>query len=169
MGVPDRLQSSQEPSTLAAEDLLTVAGAGRHVPMFYWERPSEGVSMLGLGAAWDLSTSGGERFAVASQAAVAALGKGTRSCDRRFGPFVLGGFGFSDDDCRQDEWREFPSLRLWIPELLWVRRGGANAGGDDRLREALAPERYREIVVRFFDTVDSTKEEDRVPSMANGS
>ena len=146
----DRLRSSQEPSTLAAQDLLAVAGACRDVPMLYWERPCEGVAMLGLGAAWEASTSGRERFAVASEAAVAALGKGARSCDRGFGPFALGGFGFSDDDCREHEWREFPSLRLWIPELLWVRRGGdcrltrtwrggANAGGEDRLRQALAP------------------------------
>jgi isochorismate synthase len=145
----DRLQASQEPSPLTAQDLLAVAGAGRDVPMLYWERPRDGVAMLGLGTAWELATSGRERFAVASRAALTALGEGARSCDRRFGPFAVGGFGFSDDDCREREWREFPSLRLWIPELLWVRRGadcrltrtwrgGANAAGENRLRAALA-------------------------------
>jgi hypothetical protein len=144
----DRLHASQEPSALTAQDLLAIAGAGHDVPMFYWERPRDGVAMLGLGAAWELATSGRERFAVASRAAITALGKSTSSCDPGFGPFALGGFGFSDDDCREREWREFPSLRLWVPALLWVRRGGdcrltrtwrggAKPVGEDRLCELL--------------------------------
>jgi isochorismate synthase len=147
--VPDRLRSGQEYSTLEAADLLAVAGAGRSVLTFYWEKPSEGLAMLGLGTAWEMRASGSGRFAEVSHAAIAALHDGTFSGDRAFGPFAVGGFGFSDAECRDHAWREFPSLRWWIPELLWVRRGadccltrtrrsGASGGADDRLREALA-------------------------------
>ncbi len=145
----DRLHVSQAPSTLAAHDLLAIAAAGEDAPTFYWEEPSEALAVLGLGTAWETRASGSGRFTEASLSVIAALRAGAPSSDRRFGPFVVGGFGFSDADCREHEWREFPSLRLWIPELLWVRRGadcrltrtwrgGASPGGDDRLRAALA-------------------------------
>jgi isochorismate synthase len=39
-------------------------------------------------------------------------------------PLVVGGFGFSDDDPTGPEWREFPSLRWFLPRLLWVSAGG---------------------------------------------
>ena len=147
--MPDRLRSGQEYSTLEAPDLLAVAAAGRSVPTFYWERPSEGLAMLGLGTAWEMRASGSGRFTEASRAAIAALHDSTPCGDRAFGPFAVGGFGFSDAECGDRAWREFPSLRWWIPELLWVRRGAecrltrtrrsdASGGADDRLREALA-------------------------------
>jgi len=66
--VPDRLRSSQESSTLEAADLLAVAGAGRSAPMFYWEKPSERLAMLGLGVAWEMRASGSGRFTEASHA-----------------------------------------------------------------------------------------------------
>ena len=145
--MPERLRSSQEHSTLEAADLLAVAGAERSAPTFYWEKPSEHLAMLGLGAAWEMRASGSGRFAEASQAAMAALHEGAPAGERAFGPFAVGGFGFSDTECRDHAWREFPSLRWWIPELLWIRRGAdcrltrtrrsGTGGGDDRLHEAL--------------------------------
>jgi len=146
--VPDRLRSSQESSTLEAADLLAVAGAGRSAPMFYWEKPSERLAMLGLGVAWEMRASGSGRFTEASHAVMAALHEGALAGEGGFGPFAVGGFGFSDTECADHAWREFPSLRWWIPELLWIRRGAecrltrarqsGGSGGDDRLREALA-------------------------------
>ncbi len=113
--MPDRLRSSQEDSTLEAADLLAVAGAGRTAPTFYWEKPSEGLAMLGLGAAWEMRASGSGRFAEASHAAMAALHEGALAGDRAFGPLAVGGFGFSDGECRDHAWREFPSLAVVDP------------------------------------------------------
>jgi menaquinone-specific isochorismate synthase len=114
----------QEPSKLGPAELLAVAATSGEAPIFYWEKPVEDFSLLAFGAAWEIRTSGARRFDRASRAAIEALGELARSGDARFGPLVLGGFGFSDSDCADPRWREFPSARLWIPELLWVRRGG---------------------------------------------
>lgn len=120
----DWLHSAQERSKLRPAELLALAGATPETPIFHLEKPVEGLALLALGAAWEIRTSGAERFGEASRAAIEALARLPRSTDPRFGPLVLGGFGFSDADCLEPEWREFPSARLWIPELLWVRRGG---------------------------------------------
>jgi isochorismate synthase len=150
------LSSRQEHSKLEAADLLAGVASGRSVPTFYWEKPCEGLAMLGLGTAWEMRASGSERFTEASRAAIAALDHGTPCGHRAFGPFAVGGFGFSDAECRDHAWREFPSLRWWIPELLWVRRGadcrltctrrrGASGGADPRLREVLAASTHRTL------------------------
>jgi isochorismate synthase len=119
----DRLNSAQERSNLRPTELLGIARATGERPIFLWEKPAEGVALLGLGSAWEVRTAGAERFDAASRAAIEALARLAQPTDPRFGPFVLGGFGFSDADCPEPEWRELPSARLWIPELLWVRRG----------------------------------------------
>ncbi|HEY9158960.1 isochorismate synthase [Candidatus Binatus sp.] len=36
---------------------------------------------------------------------------------------MVGGFGFSDRACQAHEWREFPPAWIFLPRLLWVRRG----------------------------------------------
>ncbi len=36
---------------------------------------------------------------------------------------MVGGFGFSDRACDAHEWREFPPAWIFLPRLLWVRRG----------------------------------------------
>jgi isochorismate synthase len=148
---PERLGSAQERSSLRATELLAIAGETAERPIFYWEKPAEGLALLGLGAAWEFRTSGARRFDAASRAAIEALARLPHSSLPRFGPLVLGGFGFSDVDCLEPEWREFPSARLWIPELLWVRRGddcrltricrdGAWHDNDRRYREATRAE-----------------------------
>lgn len=123
--MPDRYHTRQEPSALAAEELLAIAGGARGTPLFYWERPAEETTVLALGVAWEFSAAGHERFAEASRAATAVLDELGRSTDGRFGPFVVGGFGFSGVHSRARQWRELPPARLWLPEMLWVRRGEA--------------------------------------------
>ena len=121
--LPERLGSTQERSTFRPTEILAIAGATAERPIFHWEKPAESLALLALGAAWEVRTAGGGRFDAASRAAIEALAGLPQPNDPCFGPFVLGGFGFSDADCVEPEWREFPSARLWIPELLWVRRG----------------------------------------------
>ncbi len=147
MTLADRLDRAQEHSNLRPTELLAIARATAERPIFHWEKPAEGVALLALGAAWELRTAGAGRFDAASRAAIEALARLPQAAEPHFGPFVLGGFGFSDADCLEPEWRELPSARLWIPELLWVRRGdecrltrvwrnGAGHDNERRCREA---------------------------------
>ncbi len=93
-------------------------------PAFYWEHPESGEAVAGLGAAVEIRCSGPHRFAEASRRAVDELRKVGRGGVEGPGPLVLGGFGFSDEDASGRQWREFPSVRLFIPELTWIRTGG---------------------------------------------
>jgi isochorismate synthase len=147
MTLSDRLASAEGHSSLRPTELLAIAQATAERPIFYWEKPAAGVALVALGAAWEVRTAGAGRFDAASRAAIEALARLPQAADPRFGPFVLGGFGFSDADCLEPEWRELPSARLWIPELLWVRRSdecrltriwrdGAGHDNERRCREA---------------------------------
>ena len=152
--MPDRLGSVQERSNLRSTELLAIAGATAERPIFYWEKPAEDLSLLAIGVAWEVRASGAKRFDTASRAAIEALARLSQLTVPSFGPLVLGGFGFSDRDCLEPEWRELPSAWLWIPELLWVRRGdecwltrtwrdGARSRGHSIRRDAGAPARQR--------------------------
>ena len=102
-------------------DLLPLAEAASGQPVFYWENPSRSFSIVAVGIAAEIHASGRRRFDDASDQAMELLSsiasRGEKSC----GPMVVGGFAFGDEDPREREWREFPSARLWIPKLLWVR------------------------------------------------
>ncbi len=106
-------------------DLSKLVSAHPRTPAFYFEQPSRNLAIAGLGAAVEFRGSGPGRFTEASTAALSFLcsmngGGADMAAD---GPLVVGGFGFSDYDTRQPQWRDFPATRLFVPKLLWVRRG----------------------------------------------
>lgn len=106
-------------------DLLrAIRGCGA-APLFYWERPDHGVTIAAAGAVAEFRASGAGRFRDASERArdlLCSLNPG-RGADPGEGPLMVGGFGFSDRSCQAHEWREFPPTWIFLPRLLWVRRG----------------------------------------------
>jgi isochorismate synthase len=98
----------------------------------YWERPDEGLSLVGLGAAWTFEGGPADRFRAAAREwkgliadalpgpfAAGCLGPG----DDEAGPLLLGGFAFDPTLAATDLWRGFPPARLTLPRLLLTRRG----------------------------------------------
>lgn len=90
-------------------------------PAFYWRSDERDVEIAGLGAVASVESSGADRFERAS-AALAALREALDDDDASL-PLALGGFAFGDD-APASPWEGFPSLRFFVPRVLWVRRGG---------------------------------------------
>ncbi|HVA80622.1 MAG TPA: isochorismate synthase, partial [Candidatus Binataceae bacterium] len=110
----------------ASIDLLSVLRLRRGAELFYWEHPESGVTIAALGAVARFEADGPGRFDEVSKSArraLHALMQRSNHAAEGHGPMVVGGFGFSDRPCAAHEWREFPPLRMVLPELLWVRRG----------------------------------------------
>lgn len=104
------------------ELLSVLAGAG--APGFYWESPSHELTFAALGSAAEICAHGPERFERASAAALDLLGAVEVRAGSR--PLMVGGFAFADHGSEDRRWREFPALRLFLPQLLWIRdRGGS--------------------------------------------
>ena len=116
-----------------------------------WSQPAEGVSLLGVGAAWTARASGPGRFAQVAEAwsdlTDGAVATGDAS-GRGRGPLLLGGFGFSDEPARTAAWRGFEMAELVLPALLltltpdgaWLTASHVRAPGDapDQVVDALA-------------------------------
>src|ERR1017187_793818 len=106
-------------------DLLRAIRRSGAAPLFYWERPDRGLTIAAAGAVAEFRASGPGRFRDVSARArelLSSLNSG-RSGDPGGGPLMVGGFGFSDRACKAHEWREFPPAWIFLPRLLWVRRG----------------------------------------------
>ncbi len=94
---------------------------------FYWERPSEGRSIGAFGCAEAIEVEGEGRFAEAAERAerlytrVFVSGPGVPALA---GPFLVGGFAFSDAVSIQPHWRDFPAGRLVLPEATISVAGG---------------------------------------------
>ncbi|HYB91139.1 MAG TPA: isochorismate synthase [Candidatus Binataceae bacterium] len=107
-------------------DLQQVLRLRGGVPVFYWEHPERGVAIAAAGAAAEFTASGIGRLREISESArraLLALGQGSNAALDGRGPLAVGGFGFSDRPSAAPEWREFPSAKLVLPQLLWVRAG----------------------------------------------
>ena len=94
-----------------------------------WLQPSEGLAMVGVGAAWTMQASGATQFA-AVEAAWSALTASAVVLDhdapRGCGPLLLGGFGFADTPARTPAWRGYEAAVVVLPEwLLTVTHEGA--------------------------------------------
>lgn len=110
----------------AAPDLLALFASARDHDRFYWERPSSGEALLGIGRAAALVATGSARFL--------EIDRARRSYERRLrirgqgapeeGAFWLGGFGFDDEAQGSTTWRGFPSARFVLPRVLWLLRDG---------------------------------------------
>jgi isochorismate synthase len=124
MNHPDSIFSETVGFDNAVDLLRAVRGCGA-APLFYWERPDRGLTIAAAGAVAEFRSSGAGRFREASERARDLLGSldtGVNG-DPGAGPLMVGGFGFSDRACNAHEWREFPPAWIFLPKLLWVRRG----------------------------------------------
>lgn len=95
-------------------------------------RPADGVSFVGVGAAWSVGPEGPDRFRVAEAAWQALLGEarlsvatggrppaGGKTTDGAGGPVLLGGLGFSGrTPDPSDPWGPFGAASLVLPSLL---------------------------------------------------
>ncbi len=114
--------------TVAVDEPVDLLRAIRHsgaAPLFYWERPDHALTIAAAGAVAEFRASGAGRFRDVSERArelLSSLNPG-RNIDPGGGPLMVGGFGFSDHACQAHEWREFPPAWIFLPKLLWVRRG----------------------------------------------
>ncbi len=108
-------------------DVLAAFEASESRDRFYWERPSEGRSIAAFGCAAAIEAEGEGRFSEASKRAeqlfsrLHVFGHGTPSTA---GPFLVGGFAFSNLVSTEPCWREFPTGRLVLPEVAIAVSGG---------------------------------------------
>jgi isochorismate synthase len=124
MNYPDSIFSETVPVDEPVDLLRAIRGCGA-TPLFYWERPDHGLTIAAAGAVAEFRASGAGRFRDVSERSrelLRSLNPG-RSGNPGGGPLMVGGFGFSDRACQAREWREFPPAWIFLPRLLWVRRG----------------------------------------------
>ncbi len=103
-------------------DLLeSLRGCGQR-PILYWEHPSRGLAIAAAGAVAEFRARGPHRFREISRQVSKFLARLPKH-DVGVGPIAVGGFGFSDQDARSSQWREFPAAWFFVPRALWIRRG----------------------------------------------
>jgi len=94
---------------------------------FYWDQPSAGRAVCGVGALRTVEAEGAGRFASAAQASRELLGEvavAGADAPAWAGPLLVGGFGFRPDgEASDSEWRDYAPLSFALPELLYVRDG----------------------------------------------
>ncbi len=107
----------------APPDPLQLFAAAGQAPRYYWEQPTRGRFVVGLGAAARITTSGATRFTDAEQAAralfarIAWQGQGPRIAT------LVGGFAFAPSTSDGGDWQGFADAELRLPELLVARDG----------------------------------------------
>ena len=95
---------------------------------FYWEQPSQGRAVCGLGALRRLEAAGASalvQVAAASQSLFDAVEVVGAPAPRAAGPLLLGGFAFDVLAERADAspWRGFAPVSFVLPEAVYVREG----------------------------------------------
>lgn len=95
---------------------------------FYWEQPSCGRAIAGVGAIERIDAAGAERFARAAERARALPGELTvlgAPAPVWAGPLLVGGFAFDDEPQHGGGrlWNDFAPLSFVLPERLYVRDG----------------------------------------------
>jgi isochorismate synthase len=89
-----------------------------------WEQPAAGIAFAGAGSAREMRATGRGRFGQVT-AALRDLQSGLVRDDNDVFP-CLGGFAFSEHSTGSHVWRDFPSARLVIPQVL-VQNDGREA------------------------------------------
>ena len=113
-------------SLIDAQSIASSRGIGER---FSFERPSCGLSHVGLGVARAVEARGAGRFSDCAKQArelFASLRIVGDAAPDAAGPLLLGGFGFDDEPGTAAHWSAFPPARLVLPDLL-VSRIGENA------------------------------------------
>ncbi len=120
-------------------DVLAAFEASESRDRFYWERPSEGRSIAAFGCAAAIETEaeakaeaeaeveGQRRFSEASERAeqlFARLHLFGHGAPATAGPFLVGGFAFSNLASTERHWLDFPTGRLVLPEVAISVSGG---------------------------------------------
>ena len=108
-------------------DVLAAFEASESQDRFYWERPAEGRSIAAFGCAEAIEAEGEGRFAEASERAehlFARLHVSGQDAPATAGPFLVGGFAFSNAASTEPHWRNFPTGRLVLPEVAIAVAGG---------------------------------------------
>lgn len=87
----------------------------------YWERPAQGVALVGVGSVATFTPGGGARFSSADDLAsgllAGAIVDNPSDGPVGAGPMVMGGFSFEDEGPRSARWRDFPAALLFIPRM----------------------------------------------------
>ena len=95
----------------------------------FWEQPSEGFSLVAVGAAARLTGRGDDRF---SQVTAAWRGLMSRAVTDVVdpapvaAPVCLGGFAFDPARRREPHWERYPDALLTVPRFLFTSRGGSS-------------------------------------------
>jgi isochorismate synthase len=108
-------------------DVLAAFEASESQDRFYWERPAAGRSIAAFGCAEAIEAEGEGRFAEASERAeqlFARLHVSGQDTPATAGPFLVGGFAFSNVASTESHWRDFPTGRLVLPEVAIAVAGG---------------------------------------------
>ncbi len=105
-------------------DLLPILThpADRSVPRVYWENPSSGFSMAGLGSVYSVDIPGKRELNPANSAIVNVLNRFV-SCDEggTTQPRMIGGHAFNLARSSDPTWKRFPRGRFILPECLAIR------------------------------------------------
>ncbi len=106
-------------------DPLAVFGQAKGARTFF-ERPSRGLSMVGIGSLWRVDCAGEGRFEKASSAWKSLLAR-TIVSDRDAppfpGPVVFAGFAFDTPANPANHWLSFGQGRLVLPKIFIVSKG----------------------------------------------
>jgi isochorismate synthase len=135
----------------AFDPLRVVADNAFESPIFYIERPDDGLATVSIGAVETIRSFGRDRFTRAKiEMAAITADFDLSGVTSEFGPGALprwvGGFGFADD-CGSEIWKDFAPCLFVLPRTQWIVEAGrtlrvdVEATGDE---ESLAP-RYKSV------------------------
>jgi len=102
---------------------LVSTAAGKRV---YWEVAADGTACAGSGEAWQAEGTGATRFATLRAAWQQTLATAVIRCDPAYprpAPLAFAGFRFNPEGRSDPAWRDFPDGLLYLPRLLYMRRG----------------------------------------------
>ncbi len=83
----------------------------------FWAHPDEDASLVGLGRAWEVVTTGEARFTGAGEAWRRCVAEAV-GWSETTGPIAVGGFAFAPALDGEPSWEGFPAAWLCVPELL---------------------------------------------------
>jgi isochorismate synthase len=112
-------------------DLFVRAGALVH-DRLYWERPSDGVAVAGIGVAHAIEAAGAAEAGYAWRALLESALVDDVHGGEMTGPLLMGGFAFAPPQAQSNErtcgtpWEGFPAGRLTLPRLSLATAGGAS-------------------------------------------
>lgn len=146
---------------LASTDLLPLFIGGRALgeDAFYWEQPSEGFALVGIGSAHRIEAAGSERFAQTAQAwhdiLDHAVIDGTDTLPGS-GPTLLGGFAFDPQHQTSATWRGFPDASMLLPRLqISVCAGAASLTCNVVVEQTNDPLALVEDLVQLYATISA--------------